>query len=184
MKILALIGSPRKRGNTDILVNEICRGLKTKGHAVEAIRLYDYEILPCLDCRHCKRSEADYTCPLMDGMQVIYPKLEDSELIIFGTPVYWYGPTAKMKLLIDRLRPFIASRRLKGKIGIVVVPSEEGPDCCGALMEMFRRSFDYLGMKMVGSILARAYERGEIEKNPEEIRRAYELGLSCRIRED
>jgi len=45
-------------------------------------------------------------------------------------------------------------------------------------MEMFRRSFDYLGMKMAGSILARAYERGEIEKNPEEIRRAYELGAS------
>ncbi len=178
MKILALIGSPRKRGNTDILVNEICRGSKTKGHAVEAVRLYDYEILPCIDCRHCKRREDNYACTLKDGMQVIYPKLEDSDLIIFGTPVYWYGPTAKMKLLIDRLRLYIESRRLKGKRGIVVIPSEEGPDCCGPLMEMFRMSFDYLGMKMVGSILARAYERGEIEKNPEEIERAYELGAS------
>lgn len=178
MKILALIGSPRKQGNTEILVSEICRGSRTKGHAVETIRLYDYEILPCLDCRHCKQSEADYTCSLKDAMQVIYPKLEDADLIIFGTPVYWYGPTAKMKLLLDRLRPFIASGRLKGKKGIVVIPSEEGPDCCGPLMEMFRMSFDYLGMKTVGRILARAYERGEIEKNPEEIRRAYELGAS------
>ncbi len=177
MRILALIGSPRKQGNTDILVNEICRASKTKGHAVEVIRLYDYEILPCIDCRHCKQIDADYTCSLMDGMQVIYPKMEDADLIIFGTPVYWYGPTAKMKLLIDRLRPFIASKRLKGKKGIVVIPSEEGVDCCGPMMEMFRRSFDYLGMNMVGSILARAYERGEIEKNPKEIRRAYELGL-------
>lgn len=178
MKILALIGSPRKRGNTDILVNEICRGSKTKGHVVEAVRLYDYEILPCIDCRHCKRREDNYACTMKDGMQVIYPKLEDSDLIIFGTPVYWYGPTAKMKLLIDRLRLYIESRRLKGKRGIVVIPSEEGPDCCGPLMEMFRMSFDYLGMKMVGSILARAYERGEIEKDPEEIKRAYELGAS------
>lgn len=178
MKILALIGSPRKRGNTDILVNEICRGSKTKGHVVEAVRLYDYEILPCIDCRHCKRREDNYACTMKDGMQVIYPKLEDSDLIIFGTPVYWYGPTAKMKLLLDRLRPYIESRRLKGKKGIVVIPSEEGPDCCGPLMEMFRMSFDYLGMKMVGSILARAYERGEIEKDPEEIKRAYELGAS------
>jgi len=178
MKILALIGSPRKQGNTDILVNEICRGSKAVGHVVETVRLYDYEILPCIDCRHCKRQEADHACTLKDGMQVIYPKLEDSDLIIFGTPVYWYGPTAKMKLLVDRLRPYIESRRLKGKRGIVVMPSEEGPGCCGPLMEMFSRSFDYLGMKMEGSILARAYERGEIEKNPEEIRRAYELGAS------
>jgi hypothetical protein len=58
------------------------------------------------------------------------------------------------------------------------MPSEEGPGCCGPLMEMFRRSFDYLGMNMAGSILARAYERGEIERSPEEIRRAYELGAS------
>ncbi len=178
MKILALIGSPRTGGNTDILVREILKGAESKGCSVESLRLYDYEILPCLDCRHCKRREGGYTCVLKDGMKEIYPKLENSDCIIFGTPIYWYGPTAKMKLLIDRLRPFIASRKLKGKKGAVVVPSEEGPGCCKPLMEMFLMSFDYLGMEMAGSILARAYERGEILESPEELKRAYELGES------
>jgi multimeric flavodoxin WrbA len=176
MKILALIGSPRKGGNTDILVEQILKGSERGGHFGEKLYLYDYEILPCLDCRRCKRE--DHLCALKDGMRDIYQKLQDSDLIIFGTPIYWYGPTGKMKLLIDRMRPFIDSGSLKGKKGVVVAPSEEGPTCCGPLMEMFRMSFDYLGMALAGSILAKAYERGEIEENPAELRRAYELGAS------
>ena len=86
----------------------------------------------------------------------------------------------KMKLLIDRLRPFIASRKLSGKKGIIVVPSEEGPDCCGPLMQMFQMSFDYLGMQMAGSILVKAYERSEVKENPEDLSKAFDLGASLR----
>ena len=178
MRILAFVGSPRKGGNTDILVEEILRGARTNGHSTEKLRLYDYDILPCIDCRSCKNSESGYNCALSDGMREIYPKLEAANIIIFGTPIYWYGPTAKMKLLIDRLRPYIASKRLSGKKGILVVPSEEGPDCCGSLMQMFRMSFDYLGMQMAGSILASAYERGEVKKNPGDLSRAFHMGAS------
>jgi len=176
MKILALIGSPRKGGNTDLLIDEILRSAMKNGHKVEKLYLYDSKILPCRDCRRCKQSESNYSCSLRDGMQEIYPRLEESDAIVFGTPVYWYGPTAQMKLFIDRLRPFIASRRLMGKKGLVVVPSEEGPECCGPLMEMFDRSFDYLGMKMEGSILAKAYERGEVARSVEEMKKAIDLG--------
>lgn len=176
MKILALIGSPRREGNTDILADQILLGAKTMGHATEKLYLYDYEILPCIDCRGCKRDR--YVCVLKDGMEEIYEKLLDCDLLVFGTPIYWYGPTAKMKLLIDRLRPFIASGKLKGKRGIVVVPSEEGPGCCGPLMELFRMSFDYLGMIMAGDILAKAYEKGEIKENAKDLERAYRLGKS------
>ena len=49
--------------------------------------LYDYQILPCLDCRRCKKDE--FTCHLLDGMSEIYPRLEEADLIVFGTPVYW-----------------------------------------------------------------------------------------------
>ncbi len=176
MKILALIGSPRKQGNTDILVDEILRGAEAKGHSGEKLYLYDYEISPCIDCRGCKRG--DYVCVLKDDMQDIYKKLQDADVIIFGTPVYWYGPTGKMKLLIDRLRPFIANGGLKGKKGIVVAPSEEGSSCGGPLMKMFYMSFDYLGMKSAGNIMARAYERGEIAKNTDELKGAYDIGDS------
>jgi multimeric flavodoxin WrbA len=176
MRILALIGSPRKQGNTDLLVNEIIRGAEARGHLVEKIYLYDYEIMPCLDCRGCKRG--DYVCVLKDDMPGIYERLQSADIIIFGTPVYWYGPTGKMKLLIDRLRPFIENGRLKGKRGLIVAPSEEGSSCGGPLMKMFYMSFDYLGMKLAGYIMPRAYERGEIAGNIEEMQRAYDLGSS------
>jgi len=178
MRILALVGSPRKGGNTEILVDEILKGAEAKGHATERLRLYDYEILPCLDCRSCKRAKSDYTCALSDGMREIYGELERADLIIFGTPIYWYGPTAKIKLLLDRLRPYIASRKLSGKKGMVATPSEEGAGCCGPLLQMFAMSFDYLGMENAGSLLAQAYERGEIKKKPEELERAREMGKS------
>lgn len=176
MKILALIGSPRIGSNTDMLVDRMLQGARSSGHKVEKIYLYDYEILPCLDCRRCKRE--DFTCHLADGMSEIYPGLEEADLIVFGTPVYWYGPTAKMKLLIDRMRPFIASRKMKGKRGVIVTPSEEGESCCGPLMEMFQMSFEYMGMTCSGSILAKAYERGEVRDNEGDLKRAYELGAS------
>lgn len=176
MKILALIGSPRKGGNTDVLVDQILKGSESKGHRAEKLYLYDYEIRACLDCRRCKKE--DNTCALKDDMPGIYRMLQDADLIIFGTPIYWYGPSAKMKLLIDRLRPFIESRGLNGKHGVIVAPSEEGKDCCGPLVEMFRMSFSYLGMEFSGCILAKAYERGEVKENIEEMARAYEMGLS------
>lgn len=178
MKVLAVLGSPRKGSNTEILVDEILKGAELKGHSAERLCLYDYEILPCLDCRGCKRAKSGYACALPDAMGEIYARLERADLIILGTPVYWYGPTAKMKLFIDRLRPYIASRKLAGKKGLVVTPSEEGAACCGPLLQMFAMSFDYLGMVNAGSLLAQAYEQGEIRKRPEELDRAREMGLS------
>jgi multimeric flavodoxin WrbA len=176
MMILALIGSPRRQGNTDLLVDEILRGAKERGSTTEKIYLYDYEIMPCIDCRGCKKG--DLACVLDDGMREIYKKLQNADIIVFGTPVYWYGPSAKMKLLIDRLRPFIANGGLKGKRGVIVAPSEEGSSCGGPLMRMFYMSFEYLGMKSSGNIMVRAYERGEIAENFDEMQRAYEFGMS------
>jgi multimeric flavodoxin WrbA len=176
MKILALIGSPRKRSNTDLLVDQILEGSKKGNHSSEKLYLYDFEILPCVDCRACKRGK--FVCPLKDGMRKIYPKMEKADLIVFGTPNYWYGPTAKMKLLIDRMRPFVANRKLKGKKWVIVSPSAEGPHSCRLLVEMLRLSCDYLGMKFAGKILAKAYERAEIKKDQRPLRKAFEFGTS------
>lgn len=176
MKILALIGTPRKRGNTDLLVNQILKGSREKGHRCKKLYLYDYEILPCMDCRDCKKG--DYVCTLNDGMKKIYPKIEKADLIIFGTPNYWNGPTGKMKLLIDRMRPFVPSKKLKNKKWVVVSPSGEGPKSCRLLVEMLRLSCGYLEMKFVGKILAKAYQKGEIQKNQKILKKAYDLGVS------
>jgi multimeric flavodoxin WrbA len=176
MKILALNGSVRKRGNTDLLIAQILKGGNENGHRCEKLYLYDYEIPPCMDCRDCKKG--DYVCTLNDGMKKIYPKMEKADPIIFGTPNYWNGPTGKMKLLIDRMRPFFPSRKLKGKKWVVVSPSAEGPKSCRLLVEMLRLSCEYLGMKFVGKILVKAYEKGEILKNQKAMKKAYDFWIS------
>ena len=176
MKILALNGSARKKGNTDILIDQILKGSKRGKHTTQKLYLYDHEILPCMDCRDCKKG--DYVCTLNDGMKKIYPKMEKADLIIFGTPNYWNGPTGKMKLLIDRMRPFVQSRKLKGKKWVIVSPSGEGPNSCRLLIEMLRLSFDYLGMKFAGKVLAKAYEKGEILKNQKALKKAFHFGIS------
>ena len=120
----------------------------------------------------------DYVCAIKDEMQALYPKMEEADLIIYGTPIYWYGPTAKMKLFIDRTRPFVANGKLKGKKAFVVAPSAEGPEACGPLIEMFRMSFEYLGIEFLGEILPTAYEVGEIKENQKELKNAYDFGTS------
>lgn len=176
MKILALIGSPRRKGNTDLLVEQILEGARTKGYTTEKHYLYDYTIALCTDCRACKKG--DYVCCINDEMQKIYQLMEDADLIIFGTPVYWYGPTAKMKMMIDRMRPFVLNEKLKGKKAIIVSPSAEGPRACDPLLEMFSLSFKYLGLIFADHVLVKAFEKGEIKKNKEEMKKAYDLGAS------
>jgi len=176
MEILALVGSPRKGSNTDILVDETLKGSEDRGHTFDKIYLYDYEISPCIDCRKCKKDK--YVCAVKDGMGELYPKMDKADMIVFGTPNYWYGPSAMMKLLIDRMRPYVANGKLSGKKAAVIIPAAEGPGACGPMVEMFRLSFDYLDMEFKGKILATAYERGEIKNNRSALKEAYDFGTT------
>jgi multimeric flavodoxin WrbA len=176
MKVLAFVGSPRRKGNTDLLVDEVLEGCKSKGHTVEKVFLYDYTVSLCVDCRSCKKG--DYVCCISDDMYRFYRLMEKADVIVFGTPLYWYGCTAKMKMLVDRMRPFVESKKLKGKRAVLVVPSAEGPEACGPLVEMFRLSFEYLGLEFAGKLLVEAYEKGDAQKNKRAFGRAYRLGAS------
>ncbi|MCW4034951.1 MAG: flavodoxin family protein [Candidatus Bathyarchaeota archaeon] len=176
MKVLALVGSPRKGGNTDILVNQVLEGAQTKGYTTDKLYLYDYTISLCVDCRQCKKG--DRVCCLNDEMELIYSKMEEADVIVFGTPVYWYGPSAKMKMLMDRMRPFVENKKVKGKRAVLVIPAAEGKGACGPTAEMFRLSFLYLDVEFVGTVYAEAYDKAEVSTHPKELRAAYELGCS------
>ena len=178
MNVLGLVGSPRRGSNTDLLVSAILDDAAANNHTVDKVYLYDVDIEPCVDCKACK--QGDYKCALDDGMQTLYPKLEEADVIIFGTPLYWYGPTAKMKLLVDRLRPFIPSGKLKGKRAVVVIPSEEGAGACNFAVGMFSLSFKYLGMDFVGKLLAKASERAEVREQPQTLNEALKLGKNLK----
>lgn len=176
MKILGLVGSPRKASNTDSLVSVILDGASKNNHQIEKVYLYSVVIEPCVDCRGCKKG--NYQCVLKDEMQELYPKLEQADVIVFGTPLYWYGPSAKMKLLVDRLRPFIASKKLSGRRAVLVVPSEEGAEACDLTVGMFKLSFGYLEMDLVSVLLPKASERAEVKTQPNTLNEAFEIGKS------
>jgi multimeric flavodoxin WrbA len=174
MNVLGLVASPRRGSNTDLLVSAILYGAGASNHAIDKVYLYDVDIAPCVDCKACKRESCK--CALGDGMKLLYPKLEKADVIIFGTPLYWYGPSAKMKLLVDRLRPFVASKKLEGKKALLVVPSEEGAEACDLVAGMFERSFRYLGIELIGKFLPKASELAEIKNQPQLLNEAFEFG--------
>jgi multimeric flavodoxin WrbA len=178
MTVLGLVGSPRRGSNTDLLVSAVLEGASASNHHVDKVYLYDVDIAPCVDCKACKKGNCK--CALGDGMQTLYPKLEEADVIVFGTPLYWYGPSAKMKLLVDRLRPFTASGKLKGKKAVLVIPSEEGAAACKFTVGMFTLSFKYLGMDLVGKLLPKASERAEVKGQPSTLDEAKKLGRNLK----
>jgi len=175
VKIVALMGSPRKGSNTDTLLDEFIKGAKKAGKTVDKLSVYDLKIQPCVDCRTCKREP--YACKIKDDMQRVYTLLSAADLIVFATPVYWWGPSAPMKLLIDRMRPFGSSnRKLKGKKAVLIAPSGDAPETVQVIVQQFEKIFRLLGVNFTDKIMVQAYNTGDIQQNQTVLKQAYELG--------
>ncbi len=177
-KILGIIGSPRKKGNTDILVNKILEGAEKEGAKTEIIFLNDLKIKECDGCHACWKNRQ---CSKKDDMNNIYPKIIDSDIIIFGTPVYWYGPTALMKVFIDRFVYFNCPEnrlKIKGKGAVIVVPfEEENPDIVTPIITFFDKCLQYLEMNLLGKIIVPGVTlRGEVLKKDNFLKEAFDLG--------
>jgi multimeric flavodoxin WrbA len=125
MKILGLSCSPRKNGNTMLLLGEALSGARQEGAEIELYSVADKDIKPCDGCRACAKTGE---CPIKDDMQALYGKLLEADGIIFGTPVYFYGMTAQAKAVIDRTIAFSRPEKsLANKVGgVVVVAGSQG----------------------------------------------------------
>lgn len=177
-KILGVIGSPRKKGNTHILVSRILDGAKEEGADTEIIFLNDLDIRECDGCHSCWKGRQ---CSKKDDMNVLYPKIIESDIIIFGTPVYWYGPTALMKCFIDRFVYFNCPEnrsKIKGKAAVLAIPFEEDNiKTADLLIRFFVKSLRYLEMKIIGKILSPGVSaRGDILKKEEFLKKGNQLG--------
>ena len=159
-KITIFIGSPRKNGNSEIMADELLKYLNVEKFIYEKLYLYDFEIKACTDCRICKKGKM--ICPLDDGMKDLYSKIDDSDILIFASPIYWFGPSAVTKLLLDRFRPYYGNKKLLGKKAALLLPAGTGEKDCDLCIEMFKRSFDALGIKFIGEVSAEAYDEGDV----------------------
>ena len=179
-KILAGVGSPRRKGNTDILVSRIAEGARAKGAMVDELYLVDFTIKECDGCHKCWEGKG---CSKNDEMCNIYPKIIHSDVIIFGTPVYWYGPTGLMKIFIDRFVYFNSPEnreKIRSKSAVIAVPfEEENPEMARLVVEFFEKSLAYLEVKLVGKVIVPGVSgKGDILQKAERLREAYELGQS------
>ncbi len=100
MKVLGIVGSKRKKGNTAHLVQKALDEIKSDTIETELIFLGDYNIGGCTGCEGCKDT---YKCVIQDDMQKLYPLIMEADGIIMGSPTYFYNMTSDMKAFIDRL---------------------------------------------------------------------------------
>ena len=177
-KILGVVGSPREKGNTHILVSRILEGAKAEEADTELLFLGDLRIRECDGCHTCWKGRG---CSKKDDMNSVYPKIIESDVIVFGTPVYWYGPTALMKCFIDRFVYFNCPEnrsKIKGKSAVLAIPFEENnPETAELVIKFFEKSLGYLEMTITGKIIAPGVSaRGDILGKEEVLEKGYELG--------
>ncbi len=177
-KILGVMGSPRKNGNTHVLISKILEGAKAAGASTEILLLIDFNIKDCDGCHSCWK---DNECSKLDDMNTFFPKIFENDVIIFGTPVYWYGPTALIKAFLDRFVYFNSPenrKKIKGKSAVIVVPFEENNlETAKPLIEMFEMSLKYLEIPIIEKIIVPGVtKRGEVAQKEKLMEKCYTLG--------
>lgn len=105
MKVLGVVGSPRKGGNSDSLIDRVLEGAKAKSADTEKVYLHDLEIHPCQGAFSC---ETRKRCVIPDGMQPLYDKLQQADSIVVGTPIYMAMASGPLVKFFNRCRPFIS----------------------------------------------------------------------------
>lgn len=100
-KILVILGSPRKNGNTEILANSFIAGAEAMGNQIQKISLQGMKINGCFGCDYCSRN--DGKCVQKDDMNILYDKLAWADIVVFASPLYFFGISAQLKTVVDRL---------------------------------------------------------------------------------
>jgi multimeric flavodoxin WrbA len=179
-KILVLLGSPRKKGNSTTLANQIVAGAESAGATAETIFLHGKDISPCQACYACQQPDSK-GCAIDDEMQPIYGKLIEADGWVIASPVYWFSMSAQTKLFLDRCFALPAYKKdaFTGKrIAIAMSYGDEdafNSGCVNAL-RTFQDSARYVGANLVGMVYGSAEKPGEIKANDALMRQAVALG--------
>jgi len=176
--VLGIIGSPRRNGNTHVLVSRMLEGARDAGAEVDALFLADLTIRECDGCHACWQGKP---CSKHDDMSGLFERIARSDVLIFGTPVYWYGPTALMKAFRDRFVYFNCPEnraKIRGHAAALAIPFEDTDMATAELLvKSFEKSLSYLEMKLAGCILVPGVtQKGEIAEKADRMQEAYALG--------
>ncbi len=159
MKVVGIACSPRKGGNTEILVREALAAIQELGLETKFISVAGKTINPCDACRSCAE---EGVCHIKDDMQEIYQEMLQSDGIILGTPVYFVNVSAQAKAIMDRTIALLTQRKLRGKVaGAIVVARRVG---AGMVLSLLYPFFMAHRMLVAGGSIGYGREKGDVMK--------------------
>jgi len=182
LKVLGIMGSPRIKGNTDLLLDEALKGAQSQQAEVEKLVVDKLRIGPCREYYGCLR---DGNCVIRDDMDDIYPRLLEADGIIVASPMFFYGLSAQLKALIDRCqalwaRKYILKHKLSAsarKGAFIAVGATQGEKLFDGSILTVSYFFKAIGIDYAGELLVRGVDkRGEIKEHPTALSDAFELG--------
>ena len=180
--ILALAGSPRKKGNTERLLDVVIESAAEHGVQSEKIMVRNLRISPCLEIYECAKTGR---CAINDDMNALYPKLLEANVIIMASPIFFYGPPAQLKAVIDRCqalwsRKYILKQspeRPPGKGVVISAAASGGARLFEGLLLTARYFFDTLDIKLEHELLVRGVdEAGAVDGKADALDQARNLG--------
>jgi len=182
--VLGINGSPRRGGNTDLLLAEVMRGAASRGAEVKTIILNDLKITPCQHCDACLEAGR---CKVEDEMQMVYRELEDADRIVLASPIQFMGLTAQMKAMIDRCQalwvrkyvlklPPLGNRRDR-KGFFISVGGRRIANLFEPALATVKALFRILDITYAGELLFPGIdEKGAIAKHPDALHQAFLAG--------
>ena len=176
MKIVVLMGSPNKKGSTSILVDHFKRGAEESGHRVDVIDVCHADVNPCIGCVKCGY---EGPCVQQDGVRTIKAALLSADMVVFATPLYYYGMTAQLKAVIDRFCAYnssLNSRHLKSALLAVAWNADDWT--FEALTAHYRTLVRYINFTDMGMVLGHGCGTPSMTARSRYPQEAYRLGKS------
>ena len=176
LNLLILSGSPRKGGNTDLLVEAFVKGASQK-HYVEIVSVQDYKVNPCIGCNACFKNEGNI-CAQKDDMALIYEKANEADMLVIASPVYFYGLSAQLKSVIDRFHNPIRDTFHIQKMALLLVGAATLPELFDSILTEYQLCLNFFNLEDAGKVLARGCkDKGDISRSGY-LDEAIKLGLT------
>lgn len=178
MKIVVLMGSPNKKGSTSILVDSFVRGATESGHSCEVIDVCHMNLHPCIGCVACGY---EGPCVQKDDVEIIRSELLDADMVVLATPLYYYGISAQLKIVVDRFCAYNSSLNRRHLKSALLTVAWNGDDWTfDALSAHYKTLVRYINFDDMGMVLGYGCGSPSMTRNSKYPQEAYELGKRLR----
>ena len=174
MKIVVLEGSPNKNGSSNLLADEFICGAQEAGHTVQVIDAAHSDIHPCTGCIHCGY---EGPCVQKDDVEAIRKKILEADMLVFATPLYYYGMSAQLKTMIDRFCAFNSSLQRKHMKSALLTAAWNSDDWTFEALEAhYKTLVRYLNLEDIGMVLGYGCGTPSMTQYSQYPQQAYSLG--------